>query len=259
MISKVLSFVELDLRARTPRSEFLGLMRELWPKSIGNELTRIGGNQDGAYLLPRIISGDEICISPGVGNSVNFEIDLFDKFGVPSVLLDHSVEKPKSLPESFVFIQKSLGSADDDHSVSLNTLVSTFAQNRECIVQMDIESAEYLVLSSLDPKTKNQIKLFIIEFHNIHYWSTRIYFENIVKPAFESLLKDFFVVHAKPNNADSTFSFAGYSFPNTLEITLISRRIAKPKNLVEELPHPLDVKNNPQNKFLDFPKIQGLN
>jgi hypothetical protein len=65
-----LSLLGFDLRKRTPKSELLGLMSSLWPKSIGVDLTRIGGSQDGAYLLPDMISGHEVCISPGVGDSV---------------------------------------------------------------------------------------------------------------------------------------------------------------------------------------------
>ena len=82
-----------------------------------------------------------------------------------------------------------------------------------------------------------------------------MYFENIVKPALKFLLQDFCVVHLKPNNADTTFSFAGYSFPNTLEVTLVSRRFVEPQKSVDRLPHPLDVKNNPNKDFLNFPKV----
>ena len=255
LLKGTLSFLGFDLRKRTPKAELLGLMSDLWPKSIGVDLIRIGGSQDGAYLLPDMISGNEVCISPGVGDSVFFEKDLHNKYGIASILLDNSVDMPKDLPKSSVFIKKHLGIFDSNQSVSLKTLMKEYAPKSECIVQMDIEGAEYLILSTLDENVRNHIKLLVIEFHDIHCWTTYIYFENIVKPAFKSLLQDFVVVHSKPNNADTTFSFAGYAFPNTLEVTLVSRRFAEPQKPVEELPHPLDVKNNPNNVLLNFPKV----
>ena len=255
ILKRLFSSFGLDLRKRTPTSEFLGLMGELWPKSIGVDLIRVGGSQDGAYLLPNMITGDEVCISPGVGDSIFFEKDLHNKFGINSILLDNSVDKPKDLPDTSVFIKKHLGSFDSVGSVTLKTLIEKYAPKSECIVQMDIEGAEYLILPSLDEVAKNKIKILVIEFHNIHYWTTYIYFENIVKPALKFLLQDFCVVHLKPNNADTTFSFAGYSFPNTLEVTLVSRRFVEPQKSVDRLPHPLDVKNNPNKDFLNFPKV----
>ena len=53
-------------------------------------LSRVGGNWDGAYLLPDDLKNIAACFSPGVSNVKRFEDELLDRYGIPSHMCDFS-------------------------------------------------------------------------------------------------------------------------------------------------------------------------
>ena len=71
------------------------------PKPSPCELIRIGGNSDGAYLVPDDLEGVQACFSPGVCNFKKFEDELATRFGIKSYMCDFSsdVEKFSQPPE----------------------------------------------------------------------------------------------------------------------------------------------------------------
>ena len=108
MIKKMRTHINRALRAlrvgqmirwvtdvRQPEFEtFIRGLPIVWPQSM----VRIGGDQDGGYLLPDDLDGIEFCFSPGVADSASFESDLQTRFGIQSFLADASVDGP---PEGF--------------------------------------------------------------------------------------------------------------------------------------------------------------
>jgi hypothetical protein len=58
------------------------------PKPSPYPLIRIGGDQDGAYLVPDVLQGIRACFSPGVNNTKSFEDDLTSNHGIPCHLCD---------------------------------------------------------------------------------------------------------------------------------------------------------------------------
>ena len=65
----------------------LGLLDVLRPQPSPVPLIRVGGNWDGAYLLPDDLKNIAACFSPGVSNTKRFEDELLDRYGIPSCLL----------------------------------------------------------------------------------------------------------------------------------------------------------------------------
>jgi hypothetical protein len=78
------------------------------------ELIRIGGDGDGAYLLPNVLDGLAACFSPGVADVSTFETEFPDRFGIPSYLCDASVtgESLGLRDDPYWFSRKWLGSFD---------------------------------------------------------------------------------------------------------------------------------------------------
>ena len=70
--------VGLNITGCTARAEVLGLIKSLRPMDCGKKLIRIGGNEDGGYLVPDDLEGIEYCFSPGVSTTVDFETHLAD-------------------------------------------------------------------------------------------------------------------------------------------------------------------------------------
>ena len=55
----------------------LDVVEFLQPKPCPVPLVRIGGNRDGAYLVPDDLTGVSACFSPGVSNRKDFEDKLY--------------------------------------------------------------------------------------------------------------------------------------------------------------------------------------
>ena len=53
---------------------FAEALQLLKPVRSSYPLVRIGGDQDGAYLLPNDLKGIEACFSPGVSYKKSFEL-----------------------------------------------------------------------------------------------------------------------------------------------------------------------------------------
>ena len=60
----------------------------LIPKPCPFELIRIGGKNDGAYLVPNDLKDIDACFSPGVNNFKNFEDELTKLYGIKCHMCD---------------------------------------------------------------------------------------------------------------------------------------------------------------------------
>lgn len=66
------------------------VLKVLAPVNLGCPYVRIGGNGDGAYIIPDDLIGIKTCISPGVCNSKHFEDEIEKDCGIGSILIDYS-------------------------------------------------------------------------------------------------------------------------------------------------------------------------
>ena len=257
LIARITALWGFEFRRITPRKQFLNLLRSLWPYESRFELIRVGEGFDGVYLIPNCLNGNEILISPGVGTSTSFELNLHEKFGIPSILIDPTIKQPakSELPPEFVFISKYLGVEDDDKTISLDQIYRDFGKQKNLILQIDIEGMEYLSLLCASSELFNKTKVLVVEFHNLNYWSNLLYYQNVVKPLFDKLNNSFFPVHLKANSVSGTFKIFGFEVPKVIEMTFISNSLASKESLVKKLPHPLDVANVEGGSLLNFPSV----
>jgi hypothetical protein len=254
-LASLLGVFGYEIRRQTPKIRFLQLISDLWPSQSQFNLIRVGGDSDGAYLVPDCLVGDEILISPGVGGSILFELEILKRFGIPSILIDPTVESPLELPNSCIFISKWLNSFDDDTHITLDSIYQKYALGKKLIIQMDIEGAEYSILRSLNEEIANNTKVLIVELHNVSFWRNLIFFESVVEPALSRMFQYFYPIHIKPNTASTKFTHYGVSLFDTLELTLISRLESDLGDKVLELPHLLDVANTKGGTVPSFPRL----
>ena len=64
---------------KTSDSKIKDLLKLIQPKSIDINHIRIGGKNDGGYLVPEDLDEVKYCFSPGVGNISFFENELSKK------------------------------------------------------------------------------------------------------------------------------------------------------------------------------------
>ena len=78
-------------------------------KYVSINLTRIGGQGDGGYLVPDCLNDIRYCFSAGVSDVADFEQDLSDKYNIKSFMADASVERAPVQGDNFEFMKKFIG------------------------------------------------------------------------------------------------------------------------------------------------------
>ena len=229
---------------------FLGSVK---PIATNHHLIRIGGETDGGYLVPNDLLGIEVCFSPGVSHVAEFERDLASR-GISCFLADYSVDAPPIGNNLFRFEKKHLGQTDDSKYTTLESWVERNAPNqRDFILQMDIEGGEYPVIVDTSSETLRKFRILVIEFHRMESLYDKYGFP-LIDFTFTKLLKDFDVVHIHPNNFAKPIAYGSYEIPPYMEFTFLRKdRIATRKPAVT-FPHPLDKKNVPRNEDFSLPR-----
>lgn len=209
------------------------------PVTTEFDLVRIGGSNDGGYLVPNDLSGVKYCFSPGVDISSSFEYDLHKNFNIQSFLSDYSVDKPAIDCSGFKFQKKFLDSKTDIINDTLSDWINKEKNNNEMILQMDIEGFEYDVLIETSRDILKKFRIILIEFHQFDQIFSQYGFK-MIKSIFDKLNLDFYIVHIHPNKCCGVSETQGLKIPNTIEYTFIRKdRVGSIKN-TKQFPHKLD-------------------
>lgn len=233
----------INITRQTHRSTVLDLIRALRPLDCGIELVRIGGPNDGGYLIPDDLAGIEYCFSPGVSNVSNFE-DHLAELHIRSFLADYSVDAPPKVRPEFTFDKRYVGATDDEKFFTLGTWKDKYLKDYpgDLILQMDIEDYEYHVILNASPALLNQFRILVIEFHHLDRLFDRFDFK-LLSSCFRKLLDQFYVVHIHPNNLDGSAKRGNVEVPRLMEFTFLNKRRALHTEPQKVFPHPLDMDN----------------
>jgi hypothetical protein len=227
------------------KEQLQALLKSLHPVKTKYDLVRIGGNNDGGYLIPNDLSGVSTCFSPGVDVTAKFEIALC-KRGIGSHLADASVDGAPSGFTPLSFTKKYLGAINDGEYMTLEYWVkskeSVIWPVGDFILQMDIEGAEYQTILATPIDILRRFRIIAIEIHNAQHWFSPIAWET-VQGFFQKLLADFHVVHNHPNNNCPFIDADEILMPTVFELTLLRKDRAEAEGFVTEFPHPLDQPN----------------
>jgi hypothetical protein len=209
----------------TNKQRFCEFIRLLAPIEIEKHKLSLGGEWPGCYTIPDDLEGIRSCISPGVGDTVAFELDLFEKYKIPSILIDSTVICPPNLPKSFIYLSKLVAPASSQelNNISLPEIIEISDakfDNGDCILSIDIEGDEIDIFKYLSPTHLNRFRIIVVEFHYLDLWADNEYFDKYVWPVFNKLFESFELVHIHDTNA----SYGGpkihnFSFPAALEMT----------------------------------------
>ena len=125
----LISFLHVKSFVNISRYEFTSrdLFNKLHPVATNLKLVRLGGTLDGSYLVPKIDVKYDGLISPGVGQTFEFEKATANSL-CRVVLIDGTVDKPQDLPSDFIFIRKMLGSStkSDLNQISMKEVISNY-------------------------------------------------------------------------------------------------------------------------------------
>ena len=231
---------------------------EIWQilrPHIYEDLTRVGGDKDGGYLVPlEYLKRLTTFVNFGVGEDFDFEMQLKHKYGVLKIMsFDSLVSKRYFLVHflkgfikffmlkagvyvvfqrfflllkfiyfySFLFDVKFVKVKIDKFNA--DSILSNLPQNSA--LKVDIEGGEYPILDIICAN-KSNLTFIIIEFHCIQLYETTII--NFRK----NLGSDFSIAHLSINNRSSDVNL----LPQTIEVTFC-RDIAKKNDFIDQLPN----------------------
>lgn len=218
------------------------LLERLYPVKTKFDLIRVGGNNDGGYLIPNDLDDIETCFSPGVDVTASFEKDLLGR-GIKSHLADASVDGAPDGLEVASFEKMFLGGVADDTHITLDQWTRrSGGYIGDWILQMDIEGSEYETILAASPNTLRRFRIIAMEIHNTSHWFNPVAW-GCVGTFFEKILADFYVVHNHPNNNCPFIDVNGILIPTVFEMTFLRKDRSQALGYVEQFPHPLDQPN----------------
>lgn len=240
-ISRIFGFYP----SRLSKNGIKAILELLTPIENGHKLIRIGGAKDGGYLLPDDLNGIDVCFSPGVASNWSFESDLFQKFTVPSVMYDASVDRPIGLPDVHVFYKKFIGASSFKNYISVENVVNIDLEKfaGDLIAQIDIEGGEYPLLNSISLETLLRFRVLVVELHELDRWIEKRYFHETISPILDKIASTHDLVHSHINNNGGVFSYRGYKAPKVIELTLHRKDRAIKYGGFRSIPNVLDSDN----------------
>lgn len=184
------------------------------------------GQGDGSYLIPDDAQGISHCISPGFGGLMTFENDLYAKYGIPSVIVDREVINENVPGITFIANYIDVYTDQKELNISLADVVRGLSNvTGDLMLQMDIESNEWLVLRSLSLSDLDQFRIMAIEFHSLHNIRNRYFYQQVALPTLRKIIKMFAVVHVSVNKSSGFWTINGDDyFPDTIEVTFHHRK-----------------------------------
>ena len=231
------------MRPHVPASQQEAFFRAIQPVRTEHELVRIGGDEDGGYLVPNDLEGLIACFSPGVSQTATFEEDMLAR-GLRTFQIDASIlETPLRHPNN-VFERKFLGIISDEQRVTLDQWVKGKLgdQSGDLILQMDIEGHEWLALATVSDETLQRFRIIVLELHGLD----RV-FESfgatVLAPVLERLRLHFDIVHLHANNVVPVMQGRNFAVTPLVEATLLRKDRSKLREPITGFPHPLDRDN----------------
>ena len=226
----------------TSAQDVLRVLEKIRPLTTDKPLIRIGGSDDGGYLIPDDLAGIEICFSPGVADTSDFE-EAMAMRGMTCFMADYSVDAPAIKNKLFKFEKKFLGPAETETHMTLENWVNRNAPGQtDFILQMDIEDSEYDVLAATPREILQKFRIMTIEFHRFRKLFNKTELKKF-ETVFAKLLLDFDIVHVHPNNHARQITYRGLKIPLVMEYTFLRKDRVKTRTPTTSFPHPLDQAN----------------
>lgn len=235
----------------TKREDVVSLLELVNPISVPGGLKRFGPTGDGGYLMPDDIEGIRACISPGVSTECRFD-EAMAAHGIDVYMADASVSGPPRTNTRFHFVPKFLDIWPSVQTMTLEELSAPVGDG-DLLLQMDIEGAEYRVISALTDDLLRRFRIMVIEFHDLDMIFSRFGF-SILHPVFAKLTAHHSVVHIHPNNCLPVVERYGLDVPPVMEFTFYRKdRLPQAVSPARAFPHPFDAPCVPAHPDVELP------
>ena len=188
------------------------------------ELIKLGPEHgDGAYYVPSNLHFDRN-ISIGVGKNFEFELSLNPNTKI--FLFDHTILVPENLPSNFKFYKIGVGHKNSLHLKTLNQIFEIcYVENAlRTLLKIDIEGDEYKIFDNF--KYIQEVDVLVLEIHNLNRILDREFRAEFINFS-NFLFENFVCVYSNGNNNTGVTAFNNFVLANTIELTLVSKKIVQ--------------------------------
>ena len=186
-----------------------------------SKLVRIGRDHDGGYVMPNKFLGG-VAYSFGICDDVSWDKDMVSH-GYEVFMYDHTI---KNLPEEnphFHFFRQGIsdGKTNDERLLSLEHFIKVnhHENERNMILKMDVEGAEWGFLSEVSTETLSQFSQIVFEFHDMNNPNDKA----LTLEALRKLKLTHELVHVHANNNSDYHVHSGKIFADVIEVTYVRR------------------------------------
>jgi hypothetical protein len=230
------------------QTRLLALGRLLRPFTAnGIAKIRIGHDEDGGYVVLDDFARVGYALSFGVGQEVSWDLDLANR-GIHVHQFDHTIDREPSAHEYIHFHRKKLAAMHQGNDEDLRS-AQRYGDHSMCIIKIDIEGDEWVVLESVKAGDFSKVTQLICEFHDFNRVDDDAWYHRAIA-VLEMLTKTFAVVHVHGNNNAPMQTLGNVAFPEILEVTFAQRNYFTFSESNELFPTSLDRPNRP-----DLPDI----
>ncbi|MEE7459900.1 hypothetical protein MFUR16E_00340 [Methylobacterium fujisawaense] len=231
----------------------LRMLERLVPMDVvGLGKVRIGRDNDGGYVMIDDFGGIAAAYSLGISDDVSWDIQIAER-GIGVFQYDHSINSLPEEHQNFKWSKIKIGSRSDAEqgitSLPDQFIINDHRPDRDYILKVDIEGAEWDVFSSIDVDFLKTFRQIVCEFHQISDMAKVDKFEKMFG-AICNLTTHHSVVHVHGNNYARWAVIGGVAVPDVLEITFFRNGDKELEPNYSAFPSQFDQPNSPQ--FADF-------
>jgi len=192
---------------------------------LGKSLERIGGPNDGGYVMYRP-ENKSTAISLGVGPNVSWDQNMVS-LGHRVEMFDPTIRRPpnKVIGANFYRIGV-VGNLEDQQNIDLRSLTElrelSKSASHNTILKIDVEGAEWFAFASAATVELENYEQILVEFHDLRSLSSDTKFE-VMRKAIANLCTTHFAVHLHANNYSRLVRFGRYWFPDAIEVSFVRK------------------------------------
>ena len=255
LVANANGWMQEDLSDATV-SHFFDLLQDF---DNGHKLLCIGGNQDGAYLVPDDFEGIEFLISPGVGEYSRFEDEIYSKYGIKSILIGPQIPQAIRVKEHVICNEVILSdrcTKSSDYYLGASkfnapelTLEQILRKNdlafssNDLALQLDVEGYEYPCLLEMPLDLLLRFRIIVVEIHHLEFAKVSHIFRGSIIPVLELLTSHFDLLNMHENTLATAVNLSGKSIRSSLELTFHRKDRRKNMPIRRISKHPFNIDN----------------
>lgn len=214
----------LVVEAPEKESYFQMLKKLLQVKKVRDKrYIRVGGDNDGAYIMLDAFQRGMRAYSFGIGSNVTWDLSMAE-CGIDVFMYDHTISGLPVSHDMFHFQRYGVASQDKPKKrlFSLDTLLKNNGdeENYDLILKMDVEGAEWEVFDSVETDILERFSQITLELHGMADQGRQAEIIRVL----EKLNRTHQAVWLHGNNASYAERAGDIMIPSLLEVTYVRKK-----------------------------------